>query len=61
VRQHITRGFHSMHTRVRSYSWSGGPYSHSTAVMLAACIRLIRGQNGMGLYVREIMLKAFSQ
>jgi hypothetical protein len=33
-RQHITRGFHSMHTRVHSYSWSGGPHSYSTAVIL---------------------------
>ena len=34
MRQHITRGFHSMHTRVRSYSWSGGLYSYSTAVIM---------------------------
>jgi len=33
VRQHITRGFHSMPTRVHSYSWSGGPYSYSTALI----------------------------
>ena len=43
VRQHITRRFHSMHTRVRSYSWSGGPYSYSTAVITAACIKPIEG------------------
>jgi hypothetical protein len=49
VRQHITLGFHSMHTRVRSYSWSGGPYDTIQLLYCgdnaAACIRLIRGQN----------------
>ena len=34
VRPHITRGFHPMHTRVHSYSWSGGPYSYSTALII---------------------------
>ena len=33
VRQQISRGFHPMHTRVHSYSWGGGPYSYSTAVI----------------------------
>ena len=48
VQQHITPGFHPIHTRVRSYFWSGGPYSYSTAVITAACIRPIRGRNGVG-------------
>ena len=37
-----------MHTRVHSYSWSGGPYSYSTAGIIAACIRPIRGRKGVG-------------
>jgi hypothetical protein len=34
VQQHLTRGFRSMHTGVRSYSWSGGQYSYSTALIM---------------------------
>ena len=33
-----TRGFHSMHTRVRSYSWSGELYSYSTALIRQALV-----------------------
>jgi hypothetical protein len=40
--------YHADYTRVHSYSWSGGPYSYSTAVIIAACIRPITGRKGGG-------------
>ena len=50
-----------MHTRVRSYSWGRGPYSYSTAVLTAACIRPIEGHMGMVVCVCKIMISKVSQ
>jgi hypothetical protein len=58
-----TRGFHSMHTahtRMRNYSWSGGPYSYSTALIMQA---LVLGQSRAVcmVYVREVIVEESSQ
>ena len=39
IRQHITRGFRSTHTRAHGYSWSGEPYSYSTALIKQQHVR----------------------